>query len=100
MTETGAALAVADDDERGETEALAALHGLGHAIDVDELFDQLFAAILVARATIVAAATATIAATPAAVTTTATTAARSLAFGGGGGCLGGAFGVLNFVCHD
>src|SRR3546814_3259263 len=41
VAEAGPALAVADDDERGETEALAALHGLGDAVDVDELFDQL-----------------------------------------------------------
>src|SRR3546814_6461694 len=62
VAEARAALAVADDDERGETEALAALHRLRHAVDVDELFDQLFAAILiaVARPAIVAAATAKI----------------------------------------
>src|SRR3546814_18741426 len=43
MTEAGAALAIADDDERGETEALAALHGLGDAVDMDELLDELLA---------------------------------------------------------
>src|SRR3546814_3778209 len=59
MTETGAALAVADDDERGETEALDALHGLGDAGDVDELFETFFAAIIVTTATGVAAATST-----------------------------------------
>ena len=48
MTEAGAALAVADHDQRGETEALAALHGLGDAVDVDELLDQLLAAVIVA----------------------------------------------------
>ena len=104
MTETGAALAVTDYDERCETEALTALYGFRHAVDVHELFDQLFAAIVVARATIVTATTATVtAATVAAwsASTTATTAARCLAIGGGGcGCFGSAFDVLYFVCHD
>src|SRR3989344_2743038 len=103
MTETGAALAVADDDERGETEALAALHGLRDTVDVDELFDQLFAAIIVARTPIVAATTAaaittaTIAARSAGAA--ATTAARRL--GGGFGRRFGrcAFDVLYFVSH-
>jgi hypothetical protein len=98
MTETGAALAVADDDERGETEALAALHGLRDAVDVNELFDQLFAALFVARTTIVAAATATVTTATATIAAAATAAARSLAIGGG--CFGSAFDVLYFVCHD
>jgi hypothetical protein len=101
MTETGAALAVADDDERGETEALAALNGLRNAVDVHELFDQLFATVFVARATIVAAATATVTTATATIAAAATTtaAARSLAIGAGG-CFGSAFDVLYFVCHD
>ena len=41
MTEADAALAVADHDQRGKAEALAALHGLGDAVDVNELLDQL-----------------------------------------------------------
>ena len=97
MTETGATLAVADDDERGETEALAALHRFRDAVDVDELFNELLATFLVTRATIVAAATATFATATAAIATTATAAARSLAFGGR---FNRAFDVLNFVCHD
>jgi hypothetical protein len=40
VTEADAALLVADDDERCETEALSALHDLGDAIDVDELVDD------------------------------------------------------------
>jgi hypothetical protein len=40
VTEADATLLVADDDERRETEALAALHHLGDAIDVDELVDD------------------------------------------------------------
>jgi hypothetical protein len=63
---------------------------------VNELFDQLFAAVLVARATIVAAATAT-------VTTTATAVAAATATAGSAGVFGrfdSAFGVLNFICHD
>src|SRR6185312_13616557 len=80
VAEAGAALAVADHHQRRETEALAALHGLGHAVDVDELLDQLLAAIVVAAApaTVVAPATAAAvsAATPtsAAAATTAATA--------------------------
>ena len=61
VTEAGAALAVADHDQRGEAEALAALHGLRDAVDVDELLDQLLAAFVVAAtaaATVVATATA------------------------------------------
>src|SRR3546814_8938256 len=46
MTEAGAALAIADDDERGETAALAALHGLGDAVDMDELLDELLALVV------------------------------------------------------
>ena len=63
-------LAVADDDERGETEALAALDGLRNAVDVDELFDQLFAAFDAAG---LRAATA---ATLVAITIAATTATK------------------------
>ena len=36
-----AALLVADDDERRKAEAPAALHHLRHAVDVDELVDEL-----------------------------------------------------------
>src|SRR5688572_4170316 len=50
VAEAGAALAVADDDQSGEAEALAALHGLRDAVDVDELLDQLLAAVVVASA--------------------------------------------------
>ena len=46
VTEAGAALLVADHDQRCETEALAALDDLGHAIDVDELVDELAVALL------------------------------------------------------
>ena len=41
MAETDAALLVADDDERGKAKALAALHHLGDAIDVNELVEKL-----------------------------------------------------------
>ena len=44
VAEAGAALAVADHHQRREAEALAALHRLRDAVDVDELFDQLLAA--------------------------------------------------------
>ena len=49
-TDPDATLLVADHDQRGKTEALAALDGLRNAVDVDELFNQLFAAFLVAAA--------------------------------------------------
>jgi hypothetical protein len=56
MAEADPALAVADDDECREAEALAALHRLRDAVDVDQLLDQLFAAIVApaAAATVVA----------------------------------------------
>ncbi len=40
MAEADAALLVADDDERSEAEAPAALHHLGDAIDVHQLVDE------------------------------------------------------------
>ena len=46
VTETDAALLVADNDQRGETKAPAALHHLGDAIDVDELVDELAVAVV------------------------------------------------------
>ncbi|MGY4488869.1 hypothetical protein ACVWWR_008060 [Bradyrhizobium sp. LM3.2] len=45
MTEAGAALLIADHDQRCETEALAALDDLGDAVDVDELVDELAVAL-------------------------------------------------------
>ena len=45
MAEADAALLVADDDERGEAEAPAALHHLGDAVDMDELVDELAVAL-------------------------------------------------------
>src|SRR5205809_6420564 len=77
MAETRAALAVADHNQRRKAEALAALNRLGDAVDVDELLDQLLAAVVVAAtaaATIVTPATAAAAIT-AATSTTATAAA-------------------------
>src|SRR6185437_11564957 len=41
MTEADAALLVADDHQRGEAEAPAALHDFGDAIDVNEFVDEL-----------------------------------------------------------
>jgi hypothetical protein len=41
VTEADAALLVADDDERGKTEATAALDHFRDAIDVNELVDEL-----------------------------------------------------------
>src|SRR4029078_4195829 len=47
MTEADAALLVADDDERGEAAAPAALHHLGDAIDMHELVDELAVALAI-----------------------------------------------------
>ena len=55
MAETDPALLVADDDQRGEAEAPAALHHLRHAIDVHEAIDE-FAVALLAVAIAAAAA--------------------------------------------
>src|SRR5262249_61762385 len=41
VAETGAALLVADNDERSKRKAPAALHHLGNAVDVHELVDKL-----------------------------------------------------------
>src|SRR5574338_114875 len=76
VTEPGATLAVADDDQRRETEALAALHSLGDAVDVDELLDQLLAAVVVtATAATIIAPSATAAVAAAAPATAAARAA-------------------------
>ena len=48
MTEADLALLIADDHERRETEALAALHNLRDAVDVDELLGEIAFAIVVA----------------------------------------------------
>src|SRR6202012_3390820 len=50
MTEADAALLVADDDERRETEAPSALHNLRNAIDVDELVDEFVVALFAVTA--------------------------------------------------
>ena len=54
-----AALAVADDDQRREAEAPAALHHLGDAVDADQLLDQL--AFLAVAAPVATAAVALVA---------------------------------------
>src|SRR5918995_6869643 len=46
VTEADAALLVADDDERREAEAPAALHNLGDAVDMDETIDEFAVAVL------------------------------------------------------
>ena len=55
MAEADAALLVADDDERGEAEAPAALDDLGDAVDVDELVDEFAVALFAVTAAIAAA---------------------------------------------
>src|SRR5712671_6454827 len=54
------ALAVADDDDRREAEAPAALHHLGDAIDADELFDEIAVLAIAALAVAVAPAPAAV----------------------------------------
>src|SRR6185312_14957012 len=51
VAEADAALLVADDDERGEAEATAALHHLGDTVDVDELVDEFAVALFAVAAT-------------------------------------------------
>ena len=45
MAETDAALLIAHDDQRGETEAPAALHHLGDTVDVHQLVDEFVVAV-------------------------------------------------------
>jgi len=60
MAEPDPALGITDDDERCKAEALAALHRLGNAVDVNQLLDQFLTAGLTAATVVVTAATATI----------------------------------------
>lgn len=78
MTEACTALAVADYDECCKAEALAALDRLRDAVDVHQLLDQLFAAIVRTRTTATIVTTAT---TAIATTTVATGAAATVAAG-------------------
>ena len=54
MTETDAALLVANDDEGCKTEATAALDDLGNAIDVNQLVNELAVALFTIASAIVA----------------------------------------------
>jgi hypothetical protein len=56
VTETDPAFLVADHDQRRKAEALAALDDLRHAIDVDELVDELAVALLAIPAPFASAA--------------------------------------------
>ena len=103
MTEACTTLAVADNNQCCKTKALTALNSFGNAVDVDELFDQLFATFF-GTATVVTTTTVAIAATTATiVTTTATTAptttigrirSRCCGFGGSSAALD-----FGFVSH-
>ena len=55
VAETDAALLIADDDERGKAETPAALHHLGHAVDVDQLVDEFAVALFAVADDLVAA---------------------------------------------
>jgi hypothetical protein len=52
VAEADAALLVADNHERGESEAPAALHHLGDAVDVNELVDKLAVALFAGLAAV------------------------------------------------
>ena len=54
MTETDAALLVADDDEGSKTEAAAALDDLGNAVDVNQLVNEFAVALFAIAAAIIA----------------------------------------------
>src|SRR5581483_5942867 len=56
VAETGPALLVADHDQRRKAEALAALDDLRHAIDVDQLVDELAVALFAIPVPIASAA--------------------------------------------
>src|SRR5690606_20464685 len=76
VTEPDAPLAVAPADQSRKPEALSALHGLRDTVDVDQLLDQVLAAVVASpAATIVTPPTPAPATT--AIVTTATTAAPS-----------------------
>jgi hypothetical protein len=55
MSETNAALLIADNDESSKAETPAALDDLGDAVDVYELVDEFAIALVIAATTIVAA---------------------------------------------
>jgi hypothetical protein len=79
VAEARTTLAVADHDQSRKAEALAALHGLGNAVDVDQLLDQLLAAVIVTAATAIVTTAAATVATAAVVTATAATTAATIA---------------------
>src|SRR3546814_8615189 len=54
MTKTRTSFAIADYDQCSETEALTTLNGLSDPVDMDELFNQFFALLLIAATTIIA----------------------------------------------
>ena len=51
VAETDPALLIADDDERGETEAAAALHHFRDAVDMDQTIDEFAIALVPVAAT-------------------------------------------------
>jgi hypothetical protein len=102
MAEACTTLAVADHHQSRKAEALASLHGLGDAVDMNQLLDQLLTAfILIVAAIITTAATATVTATTATIATPATTSttlplgrSSSLDSFRRAGCL-----VFDLICH-
>jgi hypothetical protein len=83
MPKAYAALAIADNNECGKTEALTTLDCFRNTVDVDELFDRAIIFFLSWTTIVIVTATAT-AATPTTIVTATTTAATAtLAFRSG-----------------
>src|SRR3546814_1713377 len=78
MAETRTSFAIADYDQCSETEALTTLNGLADPVDMDELFNQFFALLLVAATTIIAPTSAASLATASAPVSTTPTAAPAV----------------------
>src|SRR5690606_14299157 len=99
QSQTDAALAVSDDDQRTEAEAPAAFHDLGRMVDVNHLLDQLAAITLIGGFGLTPATSA------GAASTGAATLSPAMALGAGrgfGACLGGAWfsgSWLCWICH-
>src|SRR3546814_17820518 len=81
MAETRTSFAIADYDQCSETEALTTLNGLADPVDMDELFNQFFALLLVAATTIIAPTSAASLATASAPVSTPPPAAPAFLLG-------------------
>ena len=82
MAKACTALAIADHNQCCKTKALTALYGLGDAVDVDQLLDELFAAIFFSVVTLTTITTVAAFATTLAAATATATSVAGLTFGG------------------